>query len=72
VSESDDDYASDDDDNSSVAGRYANPSDFLKAFGGYATDDEDPDDADEEEFQPQGTKTRHFQIILLWYFPFTM
>jgi hypothetical protein len=42
-------YDSGEDDQSSMGDGYFDPSDFLKKFGGYETDEEDPDDEDEEE-----------------------
>jgi hypothetical protein len=42
------------DDQSLMADGYHDPSVFLKKFGGYETDEEDPVDEDEEEYESRG------------------
>lgn len=59
VSESEE-YASDGDDVSSGGGRFQNPEDFLRAFGGYESDEEDPADEDEDLYARQRGDHRKF------------
>jgi hypothetical protein len=54
VSESEDEYDSDRDDGSSKGHRFQDPNDFLRAFGGYETDEEDPDDDLDDEIDHRG------------------